>query len=504
VATRQEKSIAPKWGLGLALAAALSAAVSLLLAGGAWADSRPVFVYSNGTPGNISSAYTKFGNATGRPVQVSSTMPTSLAGNACAILNVNSVAFTDPQKGTLAEYVRGGGTVIAIGEHSGFGGAIDAMNSVSTALGAHMTLNKDNVDPQTSGVRPTTTSIESDPLTQGVQSIRYAATATLNTATPARPLFRTLNSSGSKPFFGAEDIGQGRLVLGGDSNVLGENSDDGYTAHGNGRLAQNLCGGGSGSGGGGVTERGSIRRGSITQVICNYLVATARDTCTATVGDAGPRPPVTPAGEVRFASQSGGVFVAGNTCQLRPTPLSPGVASCAVEWQPPPNAGFPSITAEYLGSAQHATSNAITRFLFAGTLGGIMGVPRLGSPSFFAAPNGGSFADAKRTYGTRVSYVLRAPARVRFRVERRKAGKLRCPKAKRKGRKNAKRKKCSRYKLVKGSFTLTGKAGRNSFRFRGRMGGRKLKPGRYRLVATPFIGKAKGKVQRAKFRIKRP
>ena len=502
MAIGQVVSAARKPGLAIAAAVVLCAALSLTLAAGARADSRPVFVYSNGTPGNISSAYTKFGNATGRPVQVSSTMPASLDGNACAILNVNSVAFTDPQKGTLANYVQGGGTVIAIGEHSGFGGAIDAMNSVATAVGAHMTLNEDNVDPVQSDVRPTTTNIESDPLTQGVQSIRYAATATLNTAAPARPLFRTLDSSGAKPFFGAENIGQGRLVLGGDSNVLGENSDDGYTAHGNGRFAQNLCGGGSGGGGG--TQGGSAKRGTITQVICNYIVATARDTCTATVGDAGGPPRPTPAGEVRFASQSGGSFIAGNTCQLRPTPLSPGVASCSVQWQPPPNAGFPSITAEYLGSAQHATSNAITRFLFAGTLGGIMGVPRLGSPSFFAAPNGGSFADAKRTYGTRVTYSLRAPARVRFRVERRKAGKLRCPKAKRKGRKKAKRSKCSRYKLVKNSFTLTGKAGKNSFRFRGRMGGKKLKPGRYRLVATPFIGKAKGKVQRAKFRIKRP
>jgi len=36
---------------------------------------------------------------------------------------------------------------------------------------------------------------------------------------------------------------------------------------------------------------------------------------------------------------------------------------------------------------------------------------------------------------------------------------------------------------IKGSFRFAGKAGANSLRFRGRIGGRQLKPGSYRLSA---------------------
>jgi hypothetical protein len=36
-----------------------------------------------------------------------------------------------------------------------------------------------------------------------------------------------------------------------------------------------------------------------------------------------------------------------------------------------------------------------------------------------------------------------------------------------------------------GSFELSGSAGENPFHFTGRLGGRKLPPGRYELVASP-------------------
>lgn len=46
-----------------------------------------------------------------------------------------------------------------------------------------------------------------------------------------------------------------------------------------------------------------------------------------------------------------------------------------------------------------------------------------------------------------------------------------------------KKKRCTRWVAVKGSFTVAGNAGANSFTFRGRIGGKKLKPGAYRLSA---------------------
>jgi hypothetical protein len=57
---------------------------------------------------------------------------------------------------------------------------------------------------------------------------------------------------------------------------------------------------------------------------------------------------------------------------------------------------------------------------------------------------------------------------------------------------------------LKGSFSRTGKAGLNNFRFTGRLRARKLRPGRYRLVmvATDPAGN-RSKPKRTKFRVVR-
>ena len=64
--------------------------------------------------------------------------------------------------------------------------------------------------------------------------------------------------------------------------------------------------------------------------------------------------------------------------------------------------------------------------------------------------------------GFKVSYRLSEAARVTFRVERKRG---------------------ARFRLVKGRFTKAGRAGANSFRFSGRLSGRRLSAGRYRLIA---------------------
>ncbi len=46
---------------------------------------------------------------------------------------------------------------------------------------------------------------------------------------------------------------------------------------------------------------------------------------------------------------------------------------------------------------------------------------------------------------------------------------------------NRKRRACTRWVKVKGSFTVAGKAGENKFTFRGRVGAKSLKPRSYRL-----------------------
>jgi hypothetical protein len=61
-------------------------------------------------------------------------------------------------------------------------------------------------------------------------------------------------------------------------------------------------------------------------------------------------------------------------------------------------------------------------------------------------------------------------------------------------------KRCVRW-VVSGRFTHADKVGLNSFHFSGRVYGRKLKPGRYRLRARPRFAGPDGKAIEVRFRI---
>ena len=121
--------------------------------------------------------------------------------------------------------------------------------------------------------------------------------------------------------------------------------------------------------------------------------------------------------------------------------------------------------------------------------------------SFAAAGSGGSVgAQAK---GARVSYSSTQQATTTFQVQRKLRGY-------RKGRRCVLRKpagvarprRCAVFKRVRGSFTHQTAAGQNSVRFTGRLRGRKLKVGAYRLNAVARNSFGAGKVERAAFRIK--
>jgi hypothetical protein len=101
--------------------------------------------------------------------------------------------------------------------------------------------------------------------------------------------------------------------------------------------------------------------GSATQVICNLIVATASDTCTATVSDVDIPAAISPTGQVAFTSANGGVFSAGSTCNLVATLGSANTASCSVQFLPPSDADAgPAITASYSGDAHHVASKGQT------------------------------------------------------------------------------------------------------------------------------------------------
>ena len=123
-----------------------------------------------------------------------------------------------------------------------------------------------------------------------------------------------------------------------------------------------------------------------------------------------------------------------------------------------------------------------------------------GPLTFRAAARGGTLSAVVPT-GTRVSYRLSEAASVRFAIERQTTGRRvgrRCVARTRANRNNA---RCTRF-VARGSFRHSGRAGSNSFRFSGRLLGRKLAPGRYRFSAVATdSGRLSSPVKRLSFRI---
>ncbi len=125
------------------------------------------------------------------------------------------------------------------------------------------------------------------------------------------------------------------------------------------------------------------------------------------------------------------------------------------------------------------------------------------TPTAFRAARSGPSDRRKGGRGATVTFRLDATATVTFSVQRSRSGREingRCRVGSRSHR-NAKR--CEIWTAVSGSFRITGKPGTNRFMFTGRIGGRKLDPGRYRLVARARdAAGAHGKLARAGFSIR--
>ena len=132
--------------------------------------------------------------------------------------------------------------------------------------------------------------------------------------------------------------------------------------------------------------------------------------------------------------------------------------------QSPPGPGPPSLAAKLIGP---------------------LTLPLTLEPSVFeAAARGAAVRAARRhTVGTLARFRLSAAAPVTLRVER--CAKLR-------------KSRCTRFSRLRGIARVAGAAGANRFRFSGRWQNKKLKPGRYRLVA--IVGNPVS-TRRASFRI---
>jgi Divergent InlB B-repeat domain len=134
-----------------------------------------------------------------------------------------------------------------------------------------------------------------------------------------------------------------------------------------------------------------------------------------------------------------------------------------------------------------ADSRVTATFVALPAVSGLSVSPR----TFKAAARGPSTLPLRpRTkLGTVVSYMLNRAATVRFNVERLLPGRtaqqgahVNCVAPARHNRKDP---RCTRMVMQRGSFMLNGKAGKNAFRFTGRLAGKVLPHGTYVLVASP-------------------
>ena len=101
-----------------------------------------------------------------------------------------------------------------------------------------------------------------------------------------------------------------------------------------------------------------------------------------------------------------------------------------------------------------------------------------------------------------VSFKLNLPSRVTFTIQRSTTGRRVKAACVAPTKRNASRKRCTRLVALRGSFARTGVAGPNRVRFSGRLAGRRLAPGNYKLVITPSSAAGtKGKAAAVAFRI---
>jgi len=123
------------------------------------------------------------------------------------------------------------------------------------------------------------------------------------------------------------------------------------------------------------------------------------------------------------------------------------------------------------------------------------------SPDAFVARTSGGFETGGFPYSS-VSYRLtNTAASVRFTVAARRSGRRVGTSCRKPTRALRRRKSCVRYQLVPGSFTDSGVSGLNFIHFSGRIGGRRLSTGTYRLYASPRTTTGRGATARRTFRI---
>jgi Cutinase len=200
----------------------------------------PTLVYDGDTAANFFDGDTGFedwSNATGQSAALESSLPANLSTYRCVVLLLNE-SFADTDAAALSSYLQLGGTVLALGEHSGnpeFESADYAINGLASALGVGLSLDDDSIDEGDTF----TTNIIPSAMTQGVSELGYNWASTETVSGAAQKLVET--ADGFSTLIGAQSVGPGTFITSGDSNLFTDNNDGFYADDGNGQFVANLC-----------------------------------------------------------------------------------------------------------------------------------------------------------------------------------------------------------------------------------------------------------------------
>ncbi len=121
--------------------------------------------------------------------------------------------------------------------------------------------------------------------------------------------------------------------------------------------------------------------------------------------------------------------------------------------------------------------------------------------AFYAAPSGATISKAKRKYGATVSYHDSQVATTTFTVLAVSSGRRQGKSCKKPSKANVHGKRCT-ILTARGSFVHVDDVGANSLRFSGRLHGKKLTPGAYRLQAVAHDAAGNGPAGDKSFTIK--
>ncbi len=251
-----------------------------------------------------------------------------------------------------------------------------------------------------------------------------------------------------------------------------------------------------------VLQGATLTASNSNIAFADQALGTQSAPATATVTNDGPGPVVI-SGEVFNGSHEfgatadtckGATLAAGATCTITATfsPTAAGVASASVT----------------LASTATTTPLTIT---FAATGVASASAPALGkltlSAHAFRAAGSGPSILAALSAGTLVSYTDSEAAKTKFTVQKNTLGVIKgvgasahCVAAPKRHRHSKAATYCVFHKTV-GSFSHADKAGANSFRFSGRIDGRKLRRGKYQLVAVAALSGKHSAARTAKFKV---